>query len=151
MTRVYCKSIRDTVSCLSSTSHCFLQVYKLIFGSYQDDLNSLRVRRSVADPSLKDFAEEHLASSVTSDFLKSAIPKILPTLNSGFLMQLMGEPALMHDKKLIGFLLHLTDQSGGDFDYPESLSPQEIAELLKVWVHYVPMIQTKMWMVIIIW
>ena len=40
----------------------------------------------------------------------------------------------MQDKKLIGFLLQLVGQSGGDLDYPDSLSPQEIAELLKVLV-----------------
>ena len=38
----------------------------------------------------------------------------------------------MQDKKLIGFLLQLAGQSDGDLDYPDSLSPQEIAEILKV-------------------
>ena len=113
-------------------SQLFLQVYKLIFGSYQDDLDSLRVRRSITDPPYKDLAEQYLSSNITSDLVKSAMSKILPHFNSGFLMQIMGEPALMQDKKLIGFLLQLTGQSGGDLDYPESLSPQEIAELLKV-------------------
>ena len=38
----------------------------------------------------------------------------------------------MQDKKLIGFLLQLAGQSDADLDYPDSLSPQEIAEILKV-------------------
>ena len=116
---------------------CLLQVYKLVFGSYPD---SLRVRRSVNSdiPNLQSLAEQFLNSNFTSDILsdysdaiKAGLAEVFPNFQNGLLSELIREPALWHDKKLIGFLLQLISQSG-NLDYPQTLSPNEIAELLKV-------------------
>ena len=114
-----------------------LQVYKLVFGSYPD---SLRVRRSLTDyrPDLQTLAEHFLGSDFStdmmsnySDLIKSALSEMIPDFENGLLSELMMEPALWHDKKLIGFLLQVISQSGS-LDFPQTLSPSEIAEILKV-------------------
>lgn len=108
------------------------EVYKLVFGSYPDAPDSpLRVRRSLEDPNLGELSEHYLANNLTSDLIKSVMSQMMPSFQNGLLFELMEEPALMHDKKLIGFLVQLMSQSG-DLDFPETLSPQEIAEILKL-------------------
>ena len=124
---------RNTVSLmLISCKICILQVYKLVFGSYPDASDSmLRVRRSLAEPDFKELSKHYLANNLTSDLIQSVMSKLMPSFQDGLLFEMMQEPALMHDRKLIGFLLQLADQSG-DLDFPQTLSPQEIAEILKV-------------------
>lgn len=108
-----------------------LQVYNLIFGSYPDGPDSLRARRSLPNPEIQQLLEQYMTKNFTSDVFRSAIANLLPHLSNGFLMQIMEEPALMQDKKLIGFLFQLIGQSD-NLDYPVALSPREIAEILKV-------------------
>jgi hypothetical protein len=58
--------------------------------------------------------------------------EMIPDFKNGILHRLMNQSALWNDSTFTGFLFHFLGIEAGEFPLPKTLSPEEVAELLKV-------------------
>ena len=99
-----------------------------------------RVVRSADSPldgqipvsSLGDLAQATLSSHAT--IVSTIMSSIFPQLQNGILDQLIGQQAILDDVQLLGFLQHLLGNQTGAFPIPKTMSPQQVAELIKVYI-----------------
>ncbi|XP_053393737.1 ATP-binding cassette sub-family A member 2-like isoform X2 [Mercenaria mercenaria] len=116
------------------------EVYRLLFGSFPDVLNHTRVHRSL--DKIPEF--QNLGKILTSpqmpktslldhaNLITQLMSEMVPDFQHGILHRLMNQSALWNDSKFTGFLFHYLGIEAGQFPIPKTLSPEEVAEILKL-------------------
>ena len=115
-------------------------MYRLLFGSYPEDPSHVRKRRSLEklrqniaqlhnNLQTSSFTSEHLLNF--NDLMSTVMSEVIPDFKDGLLHQLMNQSALWGDKRLVQFVVHFLTQTNTP-DLPQSLTPDEIAEIVKV-------------------
>lgn len=70
-----------------------------------------------------------------SVLISQIISEMIPDFNNGIIHRLKNQSALWNDPKFTGFLFHflgIASGQSGQFPLPQTLSPEEVAEIIKV-------------------